>query len=62
MLQVVAAAVQIHHKGWPSLYSTVALALFAVTGINGAILALVFTSALVRRRLLILDARRPSPP
>ena len=61
VLQVVAAVVQIHHKGWPRLYSTVALTLFAVTGINGAILALVFTSALVRRRLLILGARRPSP-
>jgi hypothetical protein len=61
VLQVVAAVAQIHHRGWPRLYSTAALTVFAVTGINAAILALVFTSALVRRRVLILDARRPLP-
>jgi hypothetical protein len=61
VLQVVAAVAQIHHRGWPRLYSTAALTVFAVTGINAAILALVFASALVRRRVLILDARRPLP-
>ena len=59
VLQVLAAVLQLHHKGWPRLYSTAALTLFAITGVNGAILALVFTSALVGRRLLILGARRP---
>jgi hypothetical protein len=59
VLQVLAAVVQVHHKGWPRLDSTAALTLFAVTGVNGAILALVFTSALLARRVLILDARRP---
>jgi hypothetical protein len=38
-----------------------ALTLLSGTGINGAALALVFTSALIRRRLLILGARRPLP-
>jgi hypothetical protein len=52
---------QAHHNVWPRLYSTAAMTQFAVTGINGALLALVFTSALIRRRLLILDARRPLP-
>lgn len=56
VLQVLAAVVQIRHRGWPPLYSTAAMTAIAVTGINGAILGLAFTSALVRRRLLILGA------
>jgi hypothetical protein len=58
VLQVVAVVLQIHHKGWPRLYSTPALMLFAITGLHSAVLALVFTSALVRRRVLILGARQ----
>lgn len=57
VLLVGAAAAQIHHHGWPRLYSTAALMQLALTGINGAALALVFTSALIRRRLLILGTR-----
>jgi hypothetical protein len=60
-LLVGAAVAQTHYNGWPRLYSTEGMTLFAVTGTNGTALALVFTSALVRRRLLILDARRPVP-
>jgi hypothetical protein len=61
VLLVGAAVAQTHYNGWPRLYSTEAMTLFAVTGTNGAALALVFTSALIRRRLLVLDARRPLP-
>ncbi|MGO9512644.1 MAG: DUF4184 family protein, partial [Steroidobacteraceae bacterium] len=61
VLLVGAAVAQIHYNGWPRLYSTAALTLFAGIGINGTALALVFTSALIRRRLLILGARRPLP-
>jgi hypothetical protein len=61
VLLVGAAAVQTYHNGWPRLYSTAAVTLFAVTGTYGAFLALVFTSALIRRRLLILDAHRAPP-
>jgi hypothetical protein len=61
VLLVGATVAQTHYSGWPRLYSTEAITLFAVTGTNGIALALVFTSALVRRRLLILDARRPLP-
>jgi hypothetical protein len=61
ILLVGAAVVQTHYNGWPRLYSTEAMTLFAVTGTNGTALALVFISALVRRRLLILDSRRPVP-
>jgi hypothetical protein len=55
------AVVQIHHNGWPLLYSTAALTLLSGTGINGAALALIFSSALIRRRLLILGARHLLP-
>ncbi len=58
---VALAVAQIHHNGWPRLYSTAALTLIAGIGIHGAALGLVFTSALIRRRLLILGARRPLP-
>jgi Domain of unknown function (DUF4184) len=58
VLAVVVAIAQIHEHGWPRLYATPALTLFAVTGMRDAALAVVFTSALVRRRLLILGAGR----
>jgi hypothetical protein len=58
VLLVGAAVAQVHHDGWPPLYSMAAMTLFAGTGFNGGALALVFTSALIRRRLLILGARR----
>jgi hypothetical protein len=61
VLLVGAAVAETHYNGWPRLYSTEAMTLFAVTGTNGTALALVFTSALIRRRLLILDARCTLP-
>lgn len=57
VLLVGAAVAQTHYNGWPRLYSTEAMTLFAATATRGAALSLVFTSALIRRRLLILDAR-----
>jgi hypothetical protein len=50
------ALAPINHIGWRSLHLTEALTVLAVTGMRGAALGLVFTSALVRRRLIILDA------
>jgi hypothetical protein len=50
------ALAPINLSGWPRLHSTAALTLLAVTGIHGAALGLVFTSALIRRRLLITEA------
>ena len=58
ILLVGAAVLRIHHNGWPRLYSQAALTLFAVLGIVTSALSLVVTSALIRRRLLVLDARR----
>lgn len=55
LLEVLIAIMQIHHRGWPRLYSTAALTHLAVTAMRGAILGLVFASALVRRRLLLLE-------
>jgi hypothetical protein len=52
------AILRIHHNGWPRLYSQAALTLFAILGILTSALSLVLTSALIRRRLLALDARR----
>jgi hypothetical protein len=59
-----AAVVRIHHNGWPRLYSQAALQLFAILAILTSALSLVVTSALLRRRLLALDARgqRARPP
>jgi hypothetical protein len=52
------ALAPINQNGWRRFHLTEALTLFAVTGMRGAALGLVFTSALIRRRLLILDAGR----
>jgi hypothetical protein len=60
-LLVGAAVIQTYRDGWPRLFSTAAMTGFAVTGTYDALLALVFTSALIRRRLLILDAYRAPP-
>jgi hypothetical protein len=54
-LSVGAAVVHVYEHGWPRLYSSPALILFAVTGMQSAALALIFSSALIRRQLLILD-------
>jgi Domain of unknown function (DUF4184) len=59
VLQVMAAVPQI--PGGLRFYSTPVLMHLAITGLYSAILALVFTSALVRRRLLILANRMRSP-
>jgi len=53
-----AAVLKIHHNGWPRLYSQAALTLFAILGILTSALSLVVTSALIRRRVLALDARK----
>jgi hypothetical protein len=53
---VLIALAPINQSGWRRLHLTAALTLFAVTGMHGAALGLVFTSALIRRRLLILGA------
>jgi hypothetical protein len=50
------ALAPINQNDWRSLHSTAALTVLAVTGIRGAALGLAFTSALIRRRLLILGA------
>lgn len=52
------ALAPLNQNGWRRLHLTSALTLFAVTGIRGAALGLAFTSALIRRRLLILGAGR----
>jgi hypothetical protein len=52
------ALAPINQIGWRSLRLTEALTVFAVTGMRGAALGLVFTSALIRRRLLILRLDR----
>ena len=52
------ALAPINQNGWRRFHLTEALTLFAVTAMRGAALGLVFTSALVRRRLLIVDAGR----
>jgi hypothetical protein len=59
VLLIGAAVAQTNHSGWPRLYSTAAITQFAVTGTHGALLTLLFVSALIRRRVLILDAHRP---
>jgi hypothetical protein len=61
VLLVGAAVIQAYRNGWPHLFSMEAITGFAVTGTYDALLVLVFTSALIRRRLLILDARRALP-
>jgi hypothetical protein len=53
-----AAVVRIHHNGWPRIFSQAALTLFAILGILTSALSLVVTSALIRRRLIALDARQ----
>jgi hypothetical protein len=58
VLLVGAAVLKIYHNGWPRLYSQAALTLFAILGILTSALSLVVTSALIRRRLLALDASR----
>ena len=55
---VLIALAPINQIGWRRFHLTEALTVFAVTGMRGAALGLVFTSALVRRRLLILDTGR----
>jgi hypothetical protein len=52
------ALAPINQNGWRRLHLTEALTVLAVAGMRGAALGLVFASALVRRRLLILEARR----
>lgn len=52
------ALAPINQNGWRDFHLTEALTLFAVTGLRGAALSMVFSSALIRRRLLILDADR----
>ena len=47
-----------NQNGWRRFHLAEALTLLAVTGMRGAALGLVFTSALIRRRLVILDAHR----
>jgi hypothetical protein len=59
VLLIGVAAAPLRHNGWTRLYSKAALTRFAATGTSGAALTLVFTSALIRRRLLILGAQRP---
>ncbi len=54
---VLVALTPINQNGWRQLHSTAALTLFAVTGMRAAALGLVFTSALIRRRVLLLGAR-----
>ncbi len=49
------ALTPINQVGWRRFHLTEALTAFAVTGMRGAALGLVFASALVRRRLLILE-------
>ena len=56
VLLVVAAP--INQNGWRHLHATAALTLLAVTGLRGAGLGLAFTSALIRRRLLVLGDDR----
>lgn len=50
------ALAPINKNGWRRMHLTEALTLLAVTGMRGAALSLTFTSALVRRRLLIAKA------
>jgi hypothetical protein len=53
---MLAALAPINQNDWRRLHSTEALMLLAVTGMRGAALGLAFTSALIRRRLLIFRA------
>jgi Domain of unknown function (DUF4184) len=61
------ALAPINQNGWRRFHLTEALTVLAVTAMRGAALGLVFASALIRRRLLILDAgsgqgnARPEP-
>jgi Domain of unknown function (DUF4184) len=50
------ALAPINQNGWRRMHLTEALTLLAVAGMRGAVLSLAFTSALVRRRLLITHA------
>jgi hypothetical protein len=50
------ALAPINQNGWRRFHLTEALTVLAVTGMRGTALGLVFASALIRRRLLILDA------
>jgi hypothetical protein len=52
------ALAPINQNGWRRFHLTEALTVLAVAGMRGAALGLVFAGALVRRRLLILDAGR----
>jgi hypothetical protein len=50
-----------NQNGWRRFHLTEALTVLAVTAMRGAALGLVFASALIRRRLLILDAGTATP-
>jgi hypothetical protein len=52
----------INQNGWRRFHLTEALTVLAVTAMRGAALGLVFASALIRRRLLILDANARLEP
>lgn len=52
------ALAPVNQNNWQRLHLTEALTVLAITGLRGAALGLVFSSALVRRRLLILEAAR----
>lgn len=64
VLPVGAAVAQVHEHGWPHLYSAPALTFFAITALRSAVLGLIFTSALIRRRLLLIHPGQPAsrPP
>jgi hypothetical protein len=53
---VLVALAPINQSGWRRLHSTAALTLLAVTGMRGGALGLAFTSALIRRRLELLES------
>jgi hypothetical protein len=52
------ALAPINQSGWRRLHLTAALTLLAVTGLRAGALGLAFSSALIRRRLLVLRAGR----
>lgn len=55
VLPTAVAVAHLHRMGWPRIDSTAALMALAVVGIRAIALALVFTGALVRRRLLLIE-------
>lgn len=56
-----ATVFKMHHAGWPRLASTVALTRIAITAILSSALSLIITSALIRRRVVWLEARKAPP-